>query len=430
MSFETAKNLDDYNSYKKIKENFSFYHRGIDITRGAAFTLLNFTVFREKVSFRELYMLFLKLFLRIDFNRFKQAFRQNRTIISLLSDRADYFELVHSISSSLDGAEIIRLNPHKKSFFVNFPVLYKICVYFFERGKFKGVKLKEKAALILEMTYYCHQINAFEKVFNKEKLTTGKYIPFNSAVGVEAIITCLLIKHSVETFHIFHGIFGRYKIKIANDVINGDNITARKILALSETMKGDLIRDFNQAEEMVFVAGNPKYPLKPICSNRNFRNCLVLSGFEFYDNDFVILIEFLNEITLTTGIKFTIKPHPNSKILEFPQISSFTNIEYLPGRITVKELLKSRSFDFAITFNSVTYYECLYYGLVTFRYGVNENVDYKGLDDKFFDAQSLLERISVYSRLDPKKLDNDISRLLTESFGMGINNFQDLVSPR
>ena len=46
------------------------------------------------------------------------------------------------------------------------------------------------------------------------------------------------------------------------------------------------------------------------------------------------------------------------------------------------------NYDFAIAYNTTAYYEAMYYNMVCFRYVVDENGEFNGLNDKFYDETS------------------------------------------
>jgi len=427
MSFEDTINFNSYLTYKKIKENLVFNYKGINIIRGAAFNILNICLEQKKNNFLNIIKHLKYLFLKIDIKKIYQAFLYKKIIITELCGRKDHWQMLKMLSTSLPESFIVPLHPHKKDINIKYKTLYKIIKFLYQESLLNNFRLVDKIILAFELTYYCRQIDILEKEFNHFCLPGRAYIPLNSSVGIEAIMTLFFNRHNISTYHIFHGIFGNYKIKIANDIINGENITAAKILAFSETTRKDLIRDFSIRPEIIFTAGNIKYPNKKICLKTTFNRCLVLNGFGIYDHDFIKLLKILDDFSYKTKISFEIKPHPNS-FIDFKKNMKWNKyISFIPKHTTLKELFIKRNYDFAITFNTVTYYECMYYDLVTFRYAVNENLDFKGLDDKFDSAETLIKKIKHYQEINLYDLNIQVEDLLIQTFGMGINNYSKII---
>lgn len=426
MSFETASNYLLYQKYKQIKDSLYYNYRGIDLSKVIAWNLLGLVVFDDKAKLRD--FIFLP-FMRVDTSKFVKAFSANESVFSTIyNTRKDHAELLAKISSSVSNSDCLTINPHYKSIRVNFIDIIMMAKYIFKNRELKEYSYINRLHLWFYLIYFCNQLRDFEKAFSNIDIKDKKYIPFLSAVGVEALLTLFFNTKGVQTFHIFHGIFGRYKNKIANDIINGENITASNILAFSESTKKDLNRDFGHDLSKVFVAGNPKYPFKEIVVNTRFRKCIVLNGFSFYDKEFVHLLKLLNTVSEETGISFDIKPHPSSKILSYPEIAELKNINFIPKGKTVKELFNQECYDFAITFNTVTYYECMYYNLICLRYGINENLNFEGLNDKFTDKETLLKIIENFKADNVIQLNHNIEQLLINVLGMGKNKYDQIIN--
>lgn len=421
MSFEHTINYKEYHKYLNVKNEISFFYKGVDLIKVTAFEIL--VLYINNFDFNVFYLLktlFIKFYTKKLFN----AFKSHKIIFSTIYySRKDHTELLNKISEKIDNSSIASLSFHKYQIKINIKVYIKVFLNAGILNKIKDISFKKKIYLLSRFIYYCNIIDELEKIKDKINYTDKIYIPFLSSTGVEALLTLYFKNRGVKTFHIFHGLFGRYKIRIADDIINGDNINTDYVLAFSELQKNDLIKDFNIAPEKIFIAGNPKYPLKIISVKNIFKKCIVLNGFGFYDDDFIKLIHILNNVNARTGITFHIKPHPNSKIAEHEEIKSYKNIEILPKEKLLSDILKNSDYDFAISYNTVTYYEVMYYNLICFRFGLNENIDFYGLDDKFYDEVSLIKLINEYKGKNLTDINNSIENLLKYAIGMGINNY-------
>jgi hypothetical protein len=275
--------------------------------------------------------------------------------------------------------------------------------------------------------YGCNQIDELEKVFKNSKFNNKNYIPFNSAVNVEALLTLYFNAKNVRTFHIFHGIFGLYRDVIVTDIINGENITAKKIFAFSEAQKKDMIKDFQKSIENVYVSGHPRYPLKKINIKTIFKKGLVLNGFSFYDENFKTLLDLLEKLIKMTGISFDVKLHPSSHLSVKELKETYSKITFLPGNLLLSELISNSKYDFAIAYNTVTYYECMYHDLLCLRYTYKENIGFLGMEDKFFDEKSFNYVIESYKKRNLKDINEEVSSLLIQVLGMGLNNYNSII---
>ncbi len=425
MSFENTENYKLFEKYQIIKHSLAIKYKEIDISKVLASDLLGIVMFPSNPKF--INYIFLP-FLRIDASKFVAAFQNYDTVFSTIyNDRKDHKELLEKIVESTDNSCQINVTPHKKNFIISATAIFWSFKYIFNNVFLKDITFNKKMYLVLRTIYFCHQIETFFSAFSQIDLKEKKYIPFISGVGVEAAFTSFFNYKGVQTFHIFHGLFGRYRIRIPNDIINGENILAKKILAFGTIQSHDLIQDFGCSPVKIEIAGNPKYPFKKIDVSLNFKNCIVLGGFSFYDKEFLLLLKLLNSISLETAISFHVKPHPNSKILSLPEIKDLKNVNFIEKGITLNELFSGNNYDFAITFNTVTYYECMYYNLVCLRYEVNENLDFEGLDDRFVDKKTFLERIEKFKATNKQQLNLKITSLLESTLGMGINNYNTLI---
>jgi hypothetical protein len=426
MSFEQTGNFHKYQEYRKIKRSLSVEYKGIDVGKAIAWSLIGIVLDGYKPTIKDYIYL---PFLRIDVLKVRKAFETSEVVFSTIYEsRKDHSELLSKIQASVKESSILLLAPHLKKYTLNPAVLFFAIKIIFYNAHLKHYSFLSKLSLAFNVLYTCNQVNILNQAFATSNLSSKKYVPFVSAVGIEAILTLYFNTKGVETFHIFHGLFGRYKIKIANDAINGENINTKNALAFGEATKQDIIKDFGFLENNVFVAGNPKYPAKAIKVNTKFKRALVLNGFGFYDKTFVKLIPILDEISASTGIVFDIKPHPNSNLMAFDEVKNSRNLHFISKGQSVGRLLQNSSYDFAITFNTVTYYECMYYNLICLRFAENENLNFEGLNDRFTDRESLLKKIEEFKARDVDSINIDIANLLKNTLGMGINNYNALIN--
>jgi hypothetical protein len=95
---------------------------------------------------------------------------------------------------------------------------------------------------------------------------------------------------------------------------------------------------------------------------------------------------------------------------------------------TINEMLGSGEYDFAITHNTATYYECMYYGVKPLRWGRNENLDFEGLDDKFNNFEEFDNKINKSKQKRADEISQEAENLLVNVFGMGINRYNEYIN--
>jgi hypothetical protein len=422
MDLYNLKNYEKYYEYLRLKNSFNIKYKDVPIKNFLAWDLINIA-FNDNLGFDK-NMLYLP-FMRLNIKNIHNNYLNFKTIFFQSVERKDHIDLVNEISKNLNDSIIIKLFPHKRS--IKFPILlfFKSLFIICKNSSIKKYHTSIKLYLVFKLTYYLLQLKLLNK-YNYPNVDEKKIITVNSSVGIDSLITLFFKAKNINTYHIFHGIFGRYKKMIVTDIINGENITAKYILAFSNVQRNDMIIDFNINPESIFVLGNAKYPFKQLKFNNNFKKCLILTGTIYYDVQSLELIQILNTFGPNSNLSFYFKPHPSSKILKNNKLNTYKNICVLNNNTTLKELLNTNQFDFAITSNTFSYYETLYYDLITFRYSKDENIDFIGLKDKFYDQNSLMNLIKEFSTMNLLDYSREVERLLIEVLGMGINNFRIL----
>lgn len=409
-----------FQEYKETKQSLNCFYRGVNLVEAAAVELLDIMVVGAKKS---LYDVFAALCKRIDVKPLLHCFRESDIVCSYnFPKRKDHFALAQLINLSIENSALHTLT-YKKRLAFNIIRFAK----FLSRIDIKTT-LINKLFLAAIYTNYSHIIDELEKYCRDIRLSNKKYIPFLSSAYSEALLTLFLKSKNVITFQIIHGAICDYKKIVPIDVINWDNITADYILCWSVFQKHFFQEKTSLSDNHILIAGNPKYPYKKICVHGKMSKFVILGGTSAYDNDFIELLSVVEEVAKENDIVFQLKPHPNSEILNHPRWKQLSQIKVVDKTTTIKELFENGNFDCAITFNTTTYYECMYYGIIPLRWGVNENLDIQGLNDHFFDKQSFMELIKKYQGMDKSLLSHDMEKILINEIGMGINNYNVLVN--
>ena len=421
-AFEQIENFEQYQRYKSIKNQFSYCYKGIDLIKAIALDLLGIIVCGEKRTIRHIGYNLLR---RLDTDNLITAFKRNKAVFSHdYPDRKDHVELATLIQQEIENAELVFLKYHFKYWFN--PILF-IKNFFIVAKQIKGISLFNKLYLAARLVYFSRMTDALSKAFQNVNLQDKIYVPFSSCAYNETLLTLFFNQKSVKTFHIFHGFYGKFRQKISTDIIARENILANTILAFSETLKNDLITDFGIDAARIFVAGHPKYPEKKISTHPTFKSCIILSGMKIYDEYLEALLILLNEISCELQIQFYLKPHPHSDIINSSVLKKCKNIFLLDKTETLKHIFSSGKYDCAITHNTSSYFDSMYYNIIPLRWGIEENMDFEGFDDKFYDMESFKKLIVKYQQMDKEELNNKISSLLKKSCGVGINKYKELI---
>ena len=420
-SFENTKNYAQYRQYCELKRNWKVNYKGINLVEACAIDLIDAIVVGHQANY---YHIVCALSQRIRVAPLKKAFETRTNIFTFaFPNRKDHLALSRAYVSSVDDSWLVVLNyyysPYKS---------ISRWLHFWKEVRTLPITFINRVFIAARMAGYSCVIDDLEKQFASVNLNSKQLIPFCATVYHEALLTLFFRSKGATTYYTFHGIFGRYLQFIANDVVNGENILSNYILAFGEGQRQDLIRDFHVSPNKIKVAGNPKYPYHQIQIQNSFRSCLILGGAGMYDEALRQLLIEADKLAEQMHIQMALKPHPLSKIYEDEVWKQIKHITLLDKSDTITSLFDSGQYDFAITHNTSSYYECMIAGLKPFRWGNNENVDFEGLDDRFYSAKQLEQMIQDAQQTDSALLSQEAEQLLIRVIGYGINNYNQLIN--
>ena len=423
MAFETCSNYNDYLAYKEFKQEHPLLYRGINLTEICSVELITILVTRQaKFSARDVVGTLLS---RIDLTQYKDAFAEGDIVCSCYCPkRADHRKLATEICKSINGAKLIHLQVFYRWFFNPF-LFARYLVWSISHLK---ANLSSHFMMAAKLCFCKRTIDGLNDVFNGIDLTGKHFLPLLGQAYHEATLLHFFKQKGVSTYAMFHGIIGRYKMAIPLDVVLGENIVADKVLALSESQRQILIEEFGIDPSIVYVAGNPKYPSRDIVVKNEMKRCLVLGGVSAYDEALLQLLQLLEECSDKIGIKYFFKPHPTSKVIFNPVYKAIRGIQLLDSKKTLMEILSSGEFDMAITCNTTAYYECMYYGVIPLRWAKDENHNWKGLDDRFYDEASFFEKVREIRMAETIQYCGQMKEVLVSELGVGINNYNQIVN--
>jgi hypothetical protein len=365
------------------------------------------------------------LYRTLDVSALKQAFSNHRILSTYIHQRNDYIELLDAYFAGVDNWTRVHLPGMDYQRKVSPKNILTAFNYVFLRRHNGSYRQRYYIAC-----YFVHYLNIHDSLraaFKGTDLRGKKYIPFNSAFDLETLLTQFFAKKGAETYHISHGLsYVKYNNLISFDSINGENITAENVLVWGETSKSDLVINHDRDVAAITVAGNPKYPFKRINVGNAFKKGIIFLGAAIYDMKNAALLKLASRLAANNDIKFEAKAHPNSDMALLAEAAASANIQLLPKDRTILETLRSGNYDFAIAYNTTAYYEAMYYNMVCFRYMVDENGEFSGLNDKFYDERSFANQLIYFKEKDIHTLNKDIEHVLEANLGMGINKYQTI----
>lgn len=423
MSFESANNYAQYCQYLELKHNWQVCYKGINLVEACAIDLIDAIVTVHEANY---YHIACALFQRVRTRPIYEAFKQNINVFTFaFPERKDHLALSNTFVETVENSGQVIL----EYFYTPYKSATRMICYW-RRVRNLPLSFKNRLYIAARMAGYSCVVDDLEKQFSEIDLKGKRLIPFCAAVYHEALLTLFFKKKGVTTFYTFHGVFGRYKQYIANDVVNGENIISDYVLTYGESQRKDLIRDFGVPMDKIIVAGNPKYPYHPIQIKNTFQSCLILGGIGIYDDALGQLLLEADKVSEMLGIKMALKPHPLSKIYHNPILKQIKNITLIDKSETLSSLFKTGKYDFAITHNTSSYYECMMSGLKPFRWGNDENVNFEGLDDRFYSAIELERLIKGAKMAENTALSKEAEALLADVVGFGINKYNEIINKK
>jgi hypothetical protein len=421
----------EFDTYRNLKNKFNYFSNNISYNKVLTPALIKIA-YKDKSFLSIGFIGFVKIFFRqVSFSKLGEAFKENKIVSTNCNDRSDTLELISHCFSSLDNYKHLKLTflDFNYGLYFNFKEVYKVFNFFFSKDK-DQFDFKVKLYLAVNTIYFTNALRSLDKVFSKIDLKGKKYVAFNSSYDLESLLILYFKNCGVETFHLSHGLsYIKYKEFQPFDCVNGENLNAKNILVWGESSKEDLINNYNYSikNKNVTVVGNPKYSFKNIHLKKSFNNGVVFLGRNIYDEGNVNLLKLVGEISIKTGIKFSVKIHPFSNEDEIRKITNKYNMIFLSKDCTVFELLNNDDYDFSICFNTTVYYEAMYFNMFCFRYGVGENECFLGLDDKFQSEMELLDLINKFKSSNSELMSKTVENLLINTLGMGINKYKDIL---
>lgn len=412
-----------FNGYLSLKKEYNFSRRGVQFNHVLAVQFIQVAYKRVNLDGKKLKQTAKLLYKTLDVSSLKQAFANYKIVSTYIHERKDYSQLLDSYFENVPDYHRVHLPamPYKTQLSLSNIVAAFNFVFF---RKPQNVAVKEKIYIACYFIHYLNILDSLTKEFNGVELGGKKYVPFNSSFDLETLLTQFFRLKDADTYHISHGLsYVSYNDLTGFDAVNGENITAENILVWGETSRNGLINNYAANPGAITVAGNPKYPRTAINTSTTFKKGIVFLGAKIYSANNAKLMELIAGIGAIHHIQFAVKAHPSSNTEILAGMASKLNLVFLPYDSSITEILKAGEYDFSVVYNSTVYYEAMYYSLPCLRYAVDENGDFDGLDDKFYDEASFFEKVKAFKNTPIKNLNSKIEQLLVDNLGMGINMY-------
>ncbi len=414
-----------FEGYLALKKEYAFTRSGVYYDKVLAVQLVQMAYKLVKLDKQKLKETAKLLHRTLDVSSLRKAFTEHKILSTYIHQRNDYIELMDAYFAGSDNWTRIYLpamNYHRKVSPKNILTAFSLVFLRKHSGSYK-----QRFYIACYFVHYLNIHDSLRAAFKDIDLRGKQYVPFNSSFDLETLLTQFFAKKGAETYHISHGLsYVKYNNIAGFDAINGENITAKNILVWGETSKADLASNHNRNGAPIIVAGNPKYPYKRISVSNNFKKGIILLGAAIYDSNNASLIKLASRLAANCNIRFDAKAHPFSDMEQLTQAALAARIQLLPQEKTILETLQSGNYDFAISYNTTAYYEAMYYNMVCFRYMVDENGEFNGLNDKFYDERSFASQLVYFKEKNTNTLNKEIEQILVDNLGMGINKYQNI----
>jgi hypothetical protein len=240
---------------------------------------------------------------------------------------------------------------------------------------------------LFDLLLYCFGRRMFfelkgDSFFGKYK----KVIFFNSSFKAESLIAQICNSRGIDTYSLQHGMYSRFVKAIPLDIINYENVSARKLLCWGG-FSFDQIRDLTPKSCEVIKYG---YPYSKVKEHYKYNNSLyvVLPRPIFFEES----LQLIN-IIKQANFNIIIKLHPNDSCLcdMFTSMENFT----VDTDVDWKKKLTYIKFKAIIGFNTTALCDAVFRNqhVIVYDSGNNESI-YPGLDI-FCNLKQLLQLIET-----------------------------------
>lgn len=418
-----------WDKFVEINNSFKVVKNNIDFNKAIAHDILIVAYFKPP-SYYAIFKSFLK---SLDLKDFVNNFNFYSNIYTCFVDRTDHIKLVETCRSDNPNAILLQSEIIQPKLKVNIINIF-ISIHTLINARQLKIGFKSKLFLASQL---CFNLNIEEDLRNdlikeKNKFKIRNYIALNSSCGMENLI-CQVINHNttIRTYSLSHGVsYINFKLKRPVDYINGFNISSRYVFVWGKSSKNNLIENFSFPQKKVLVGGNPNYPIKSINLKTEFKNCIVLLPRKIYDTSNIALLELVAEYKKNNSCKVSVKLHPSLDYQKYEGIATQLGFEICSENNSLINELSSDKYDFAIAYNTTAYYEAMYFNLLCLRYAKNENELFDGLEDKFSTVFDLEYIIKQFKSIDVEIVDKQAIKLLEETLGMGINDYDEILNSK
>ena len=402
-----------------MKSKIAHSYKGYDMAKIMSFDIANHTYENKTSLIKSIASAILVKKIKFP-NRNK-----NKLLFSMgpYGGRNDYYEILKYARSDV-SSDFIDLFHAKFGMWLSIANFYNCLTLVFQSAL--PVKLTMKLSLALKLCHYRNTIDYMEK--QDIALAYTKYCSFCSAHAYEAILDEYFRKRDKATYTLQHGFYFLYK-KPPIDMIMYENMISDKLLCWGEFTRHEFIK-FGIQPERIKVAGYPRStkPLKPYKVQSDKLHILLLCARKKFDeNNRTIMRLCLDFVQKYHGkVHITVKAHPSLDQKKYKQLSISHGFDYAEDQ-TIRELISSGIYDFAITYNSTAYLDCYVNNLVALHFqDSNRENDAEVLNDRFSNAGELISKIEYFvPKTNQIETWDEVATQLSYLIGYGENRYAE-----
>ena len=294
--------MDEFGSYKDLKEKCEFSYKGIYLNYAAASTIWGIANNRNTLKFRSIARAFRIFVVPQNKDKFKVFALYGRYY------RKDYIEVYNSIMAKLGGGVHSCYITKCKTKFV-FSIFNSLFVakHFLFKKNFLDIPLKYRLILISEIIEYCNFIDYYEKN-NKE--VVEKFISMCSCQDYGNILAQYYHNKGVKTFSLLEGAGFIQRPCRTADCLSYENFFSDKLLVWSNLTFQEYYNWGVPLDKLVIAGCPKKLNYTEMKSNNKYERCILLLARESYRKSNITLLNIL--VNSKYGFDVSLKLHPGS----------------------------------------------------------------------------------------------------------------------
>lgn len=408
--------MENYNRYKKLKEELDFIYKGIHIN-GPMSSRIWSIANGGKLEYKYIVRAFLTLsFPKMD---------KQKKIFAVYSrfKRKDYEELFKTVTDKL-GDEVypFYLNDCKYIMHVNLKSCLAVFRFFFSKERQDKLSLKEKMYLIFNYIGYC---NFVDILFNMDFGEVRKFLCMQSAQPYENILTQFFHNIGMKTYSLSEGVYYVQRSSITWDCLSYEN-SVTDFFLLWGNFTYQEFKNWGMPENKMLIAGYAKnFRQIKMKQENKFRTCLALLAREQFRKSNLDMLTILGDNRY--NFKVCLKLHPGSDFAFYEKYANEHDMTIVPNEKTIYDCLDNSIFDFAVGVNTGAYYDTLLRGVPCLRYSDDTFQVLAGYDDIFDNCESFEDKYNKIRNISKNEYQKEIDEVLKNDMGVGIDKYREIL---